>query len=202
MDDLALSLEDWGLSPHARGNRLDERAHVFGCGSIPARAGEPAAWLDAACSCGVYPRTRGGTRLGVFRQNGNWGLSPHARGNRQCRSTVEGRDRSIPARAGEPGRQSRQPVFLGVYPRTRGGTIIAEIRKRVTAGLSPHARGNRRLHGCLWCIRRSIPARAGEPLPNKSLINILCQRACTIYRSDRQPGIYLLLGLRSSIPNP
>ncbi len=36
-----------GLSPRARGNRLEERQDVFGEGSIPACAGEPGCASDS-----------------------------------------------------------------------------------------------------------------------------------------------------------
>ena len=152
--------------------------------TIPARAGEPSCggrpgewWRD-------YPRTSGGTVMGVFPFQAVRGLSPHERGNR-----VEGQHRdhqvgTIPARAGEPwvggcrGRQgwdyprtsggprssSSRSLTIWDYPRTSGGTRPRASSCARRPGLSPHERGNLRLHVRPVSGRGTIPARAGEPL--------------------------------------
>ena len=72
---------DDGLSPLARGNRLDGVSRLPRIGSIPARAGEP--FPTCACSGigSVYPRSRGGTATYATAMPVVLGLSPLARGN-------------------------------------------------------------------------------------------------------------------------
>ena len=55
------------------------------------------------------------------------------------------------------------PVSAQVYPRERGGTWRIFVPSTPLAGLSPRARGNRRLQLTLLEAARSIPASAGEP---------------------------------------
>ena len=52
-----------------------------------------------------------------------------------------------------------------VYPRTGGGTADYWRARQDEQGLSPHGRGNRPQHRLTRQCPRSIPARAGEPLP-------------------------------------
>ncbi|TXT36589.1 MAG: Uncharacterized protein FD135_4175, partial [Comamonadaceae bacterium] len=50
-----------GLSPLARGNRMNQPTALGLLGPIPARAGEPQAQSAQAAASGAYPRSRGGT---------------------------------------------------------------------------------------------------------------------------------------------
>ena len=175
-----------GLSPHARGNPGNAGITVRWVRSIPARAGQPAGGATWVRKGGVYPRTRGATARAAAEMSKRGGLSPHARGNQCLAGPTRPGPGSIPARAGQP------PSFRGsfsissVYPRTRGATMRTHWLIRCPCGLSPHARGNhprrrRRPHrhdrglspharGNPACSRRervprrSIPARAGQPL--------------------------------------
>ncbi len=92
----------WGLSPHARGNLSASNAWGSGLGSIPACAGEPLPHTPRLLVPRVYPRMRGGTWLVVGAVVTALGLSPHARGNRCCRTPEKLPSGSIPACAGEP----------------------------------------------------------------------------------------------------
>ena len=56
---------DWGLSPHIRGNRYVVRANASGPGSIPAHTGEPVQTELKSSIARVYPRTYGGTWVGM-----------------------------------------------------------------------------------------------------------------------------------------
>src|SRR5690606_8940127 len=115
-----------GLSPLARGNLAGLLVTMFGNRSIPARAGEPDGIGCDPHGIGVYPRSRGGTFTRSTIASFGLGLSPLARGNRR---RIDGRDPrpgSIPARAGEPLRWVLFRSWLGVYPRSRGGTGIKE----------------------------------------------------------------------------
>ena len=56
---------DLGLSPRVRGNRHFRVPADGPRGSIPARAGEPAAYLTSGTSYTVYPRACGGTFIAL-----------------------------------------------------------------------------------------------------------------------------------------
>ncbi len=153
-----------GLSPLARGNRRVSADFWAFTGSIPARAGEPAVEDVGLLFGRVYPRSRGGTHAAMAWSACSRGLSPLARGNH---SGVKGRQReqgSIPARAGEPSRQSMRLPTGRVYPRSRGGTFAQELAEGLLVGLSPLARGNPQQSPGSPPAWGSIPARAGEPL--------------------------------------
>ena len=106
----------------------------------------------------------GGTASGAHARQRKTGLSPRVRGNHDGRQHGEGRDRSIPACAGEP----RPPTSLSrvgaVYPRVCGGTRLHVHKLRHKGGLSPRVRGNRPGGKLLGFQVWSIPACAGEPL--------------------------------------
>ena len=177
-----------GLSPRVRGNHSGPRALGDDRGSIPARAGEPSLPQSLNRAGKVYPRACGGTELEIYadidttglspRVRGTartliiWlygGLSPRVRGNLVAGADVVDGGGSIPARAGEPSPLCRGMAPVTVYPRACGGTSQAGSRSGSRCGLSPRVRGNR-LEPVLprrW--RGSIPARAGEPLPNGPL---------------------------------
>ena len=142
-------------------------------GSIPARAGEPQNAGHRLHRDQVYPRACGGTK---------WLHS-------SLRWNYEG---SIPARAGEPLVHNASRVYPracggtagfggtvdGLSPRVRGNQPGPSPVNR--EGLSPRVRGNRqpspKRRGRRWvypracggtppCSGRTIPARAGEPVP-------------------------------------
>ena len=97
------------------------------------------------------------------------GLSPRVRGNRRRGRPGNGSNRSIPARAGEPGLVLGLFLRTRVYPRACGGTQRTPFRVRDLQGLSPRVRGN---PGGGFNGRRparSIPARAGEPVGHSNL---------------------------------
>ncbi len=113
---------------------------------------------------GVYPRACGGTGAGRTWFLGVEGLSPRVRGNPSATMCSCSRDRSIPARAGEPMRSDHRPSWSAVYPRACGGTVQADIWTSDVMGLSPRVRGNRPRRRSVFPGSGSIPARAGEPL--------------------------------------
>ena len=91
-----------GLSPRVRGNPGAVQVGPRRLGSIPARAGEPAA-RAGRCSRGrVYPRACGGTGKRSISCSRALGLSPRVRGNPMAPKRCAISDGSIPARAGEP----------------------------------------------------------------------------------------------------
>ena len=72
-----------GLSPRLRGNRHGSLRRRAGLGSIPAPAGEPPGFGEAAHLQLVYPRACGGTTAVPTLLPLLTGLSPRLRGNRQ-----------------------------------------------------------------------------------------------------------------------
>ena len=145
-------------------------------GSIPARAGEPRRLAVAACRVRVYPRACGGTGYLTWDPASQAGLSPRVRGNLQpplCQAIPQ---RSIPARAGEPPRTGRLTGQAGVYPRACGGTGRPPLKTWLNLGLSPRVRGNPLPPAGIPQSRRSIPARAGEPVSGGCWVS-----ACQVY---------------------
>ena len=104
----------------------------------------------------------------MLQRKGKWchrGLSPRVRGSLVqpgARSNLRG---SIPARAGEPLSAGTLNNAPQVYPRACGGATIRITARERAEGLSPRVRGSRSGSRRSWVCRRSIPARAGEPLP-------------------------------------
>ena len=111
-----------GLSPRMRGNpgRGKEVQRVER--SIPAYAGEPQHELGRVGACEVYPRVCGGTFYCLAHPAYDQGLSPRMRGNPNHPGPMQGRQRSIPAYAGEPQAVGLPSGVEEVYPRVCGGT--------------------------------------------------------------------------------
>ena len=111
----------------------------------------------------VYPRACGGTQLTNEFQRSAFGLSPRVRGNLWLPRPPACEDRSIPARAGEPGDLMSNLCYLWVYPRACGGTAFSGGVVVPDEGLSPRVRGNLDVAAEHDVLSGSIPARAGEP---------------------------------------
>ena len=152
-----------GLSPRVRGNLKTSKNQPPLCRSIPACAGEPRTPRRDEVAKRVYPRVCGGTCWNGRQRWTIGGLSPRVRGNPRRRRRPAGRQRSIPACAGEPPSGGRGARVSRVYPRVCGGTLRADRTRTVAAGLSPRVRGNRLFQRRLQHCGRSIPACAGEP---------------------------------------
>ena len=152
-----------GLSPPTRGNPIIKAVTRNLQRSIPAHAGEPLRQSVSYEVVSVYPRPRGGTPISapaLFRRGG---LSPPTRGNPVRIRPLLGRDRSIPAHAGEPILTPTRPRPPSVYPRPRGGTAGSPLLLPYPAGLSPPTRGNPPAFSARGPPIGSIPAHAGEP---------------------------------------
>ena len=153
-----------GLSPLARGNQvLPSKLQGFG-GPIPARAGQPLLWHPAQSWTRAYPRSRGATDQIALPPPPVQGLSPLARGNRDCQDRQRDGGGPIPARAGQPSGCATGPQGSGAYPRSRGATAGVASRLSWLPGLSPLARGNRALRQVAEIGKGPIPARAGQPV--------------------------------------
>ena len=131
-----------GLSPRVRGNRNPRQHHRPSAGSIPARAGEPERRSTVIDLFRVYPRACGGTYSIRRGRHGNAGLSPRVRGNRIMPLRDGTKERSIPARAGEPALRAGEVGDPRVYPRACGGTRPGPAVFALLYGLSPRVRGN------------------------------------------------------------
>ena len=156
-------IQDWGLSPRARGNLANRTLYLKGQGTIPACAGEPSQAPPCSTPPGDYPRVRGGT--GDAGHGFSWekGLSPRARGNRRGIGFMAILVGTIPACAGEPCRLRGRRAPAGDYPRVRGGTATSASPGPLVAGLSPRARGNHKIFLPGVPPLGTIPACAGEP---------------------------------------
>ena len=131
--------------------------------SIPAHAGQPISPRCERRFAWVYPRACGATiQLRAFPASA-MGLSPRMRGNlyRVLPETIA--KRSIPAHAGQPGILTGKSRNRSVYPRACGATGRPLIFLSPAIGLSPRMRGNQTNTASSSCIRRSIPAHAGQP---------------------------------------
>ena len=131
--------------------------------SIPACAGEPPPAGRPARGCAVYPRVCGGTRSSDLLMRLTPGLSPRVRGNPYAYNELAGRQRSIPACAGEPTASPCPACRTRVYPRVCGGTRWRPHPAASRKGLSPRVRGNPGSAGRPVAASGSIPACAGEP---------------------------------------
>ena len=154
---------DSGLSPLTRGNPN----HLFPIsvcqGPIPAHAGEPAMWRIYLSRLRAYPRSRGGTVTRIQKMVAVPGLSPLTRGNRRAAKGHSHAVGPIPAHAGEPLDVDTPRIVKRAYPRSRGGTNVAQMMTKVQEGLSPLTRGNRGEDAIGSAQRGPIPAHAGEP---------------------------------------
>ena len=190
-----------GLSPPVRGSR--QKLHILQmslqvyprpCGgafasqsmkvlvlrSIPARAGEPPTWSPGASRKRVYPRPCGGAVIAGRIDGALMGLSPPVRGSLHRRGSHPGDERSIPARAGEPGGCGQGQHQQQVYPRPCGGALDLSDVTFSYGGLSPPVRGSLAEHLAGHRLVRSIPARAGEPgrCPIRPSISGVYPRPC------------------------
>ena len=114
----------------------------------------------------VYPRVCGGNGRGTSRGSLRQGLSPRVRGKPSANMPATASDRSIPACAGETdfprvGRRVGQ-----VYPRVCGGNMLTSVRRGNEKGLSPRVRGKPELQRTGRLAMWSIPACAGETVPD------------------------------------
>ena len=150
-----------GLSPRVRGNPDREPADPCARRSIPACAGEPCRGYPMPAIRRVYPRVCGGTFFVEWGPKCRAGLSPRVRGNQAQGSDDNFEARSIPACAGEPGRQRRRRPRKRVYPRVCGGTPGQRSPKCQSTGLSPRVRGNPRAAQPKMPVNRVYPRVCG-----------------------------------------
>ncbi|ESJ68858.1 hypothetical protein CFSAN001078_03896 [Salmonella enterica subsp. enterica serovar Manhattan str. CFSAN001078] len=90
------------------------------------------------------------------------GLSPLARGTLDRWGQHRRTWRFIPAGAGNTALPLRIGCLLAVYPRWRGEHVVRTADAFEIVGLSPLARGTRKLHESQLPDERFIPAGAGN----------------------------------------
>ena len=150
-----------GPSPRERGS-LDhgERSGAYP-GTIPARAGEPAANTAPSTERRDHPRASGGAAAVTCAPFSAEGPSPRERGSlahyervHRGPGTIPARAGpsprgklldgygTIPARAGEPSRDRRRTIANRDHPRASGGAVIVRESGRYPLGPSPRERGS------------------------------------------------------------
>ena len=154
-----------GLSPRARGKQSLGGSGGVAARSIPACAGEARARRSDRQRAGVYPRVCGGSKVGAWPGLSAKGLSPRVRGKRLMVPRYAVGQRSIPACAGEAMAAKQRKKKQAVYPRVCGGSCRRRWSIGNTSGLSPRVRGKPTAVGRRRNLARSIPACAGEALP-------------------------------------
>ena len=153
-----------GLSPLARGTRLNGNRHGLSWRFIPAGAGNSRSILLALFRLAVYPRWRGELCIKTSVKNFAVGLSPLARGTRTRDAPRFVGTRFIPAGAGNSHHDARATRQGSVYPRWRGELYINEVNLWKLYGLSPLARGTPAKADAFTNGHRFIPAGAGNSI--------------------------------------
>ncbi len=153
-----------GLSPLARGTPIICFCTTVPRRFIPAGAGNTLRARVFADQRSVYPRWRGEHVTLPEYRNSPDGLSPLARGTLHIRWALLIGERFIPAGAGNTLNFAGSCYPCPVYPRWRGEHRFLVAATRLKAGLSPLARGTRRLFNFKRLKPRFIPAGAGNTL--------------------------------------
>ena len=156
----------WGPSPLTRGSRRADGAEVPLKRSIPAHAGQPSRAAAGSSCRWVHPRSRGAATSTREASSAVWGPSPLTRGSHTGQPGQQFSIRSIPAHAGQPMGVELTWAEYAVHPRSRGAAKALRMALQGAAGPSPLTRGSR-----IQCTQRtphhrSIPAHAGQPIPD------------------------------------
>ena len=165
------SLRSSGRSPRVRGSRIRKREIQLQKRSIPACAGEPVPQTPAAGVLGVDPRVCGGALFADGFLLGQSGRSPRVRGSQLPFGPSVPDTGSIPACAGEPSYTGITNPGSKVDPRVCGGARPGLISIINQSGRSPRVRGSPGIKTQSKNRKRSIPACAGEPLPDAEEID-------------------------------
>ncbi|OUH97683.1 hypothetical protein AZZ68_002651 [Klebsiella pneumoniae] len=110
----------------------------------------------------VYPRWRGEHSVHALLDPAAYGLSPLARGTPSGNVPGSTGRRFIPAGAGNTRSPHARHFIRAVYPRWRGEHLLHPPGVRGAVGLSPLARGTRRINSQVQRPPRFIPAGAGN----------------------------------------
>ena len=151
-----------GSSPLTRGKRRNGRRPRRVVGLIPAHAGKTGAYPQEAPPPAAHPRSRG-ENCGELIEYGDFpGSSPLTRGKLGESETVEVLFGLIPAHAGKTHWPTRELVYSGAHPRSRGENPLRTKECPAVYGSSPLTRGKLTRRGGCWNGPRLIPAHAGK----------------------------------------
>ena len=151
-----------GSSPHTRGTHgLPGRWRPH-ARFIPAYAGNAVSGAARSGLGPVHPRIRGERRRCSPNILPLRGSSPHTRGTPAIRATANGRQRFIPAYAGNAGAPVMSVIITAVHPRIRGERTNRSAPARINRGSSPHTRGTLTGPRPEPPLPRFIPAYAGN----------------------------------------
>ena len=151
-----------GLSPLARGTRRCHCRRRRDARFIPAGAGNTLCAECANDDGAVYPRWRREHFSERKGSPGRDGLSPLARGTPSGNVPGSTGRRFIPAGAGNTRSPHARHFIRAVYPRWRGEHCTIMGNSLPLDGLSPLARGTRRINSQVQRPPRFIPAGAGN----------------------------------------
>ncbi len=121
----------------------------------------------------VYPRWRGEHFINDSARRRVTGLSPLARGTRHRFISGASSSRFIPAGAGNTYCALLLDFYYSVYPRWRGEHLPTCCKYRISAGLSPLARGTRHSLVRERGSCRFIPAGAGNTCLDELSVYVL-----------------------------
>ncbi len=159
-----------GSSPQARGTRWWATGKEARSRFIPAGAGNTFTLKHFVSSMSVHPRRRGEHASPEATATCTRGSSPQARGTRPGPAAAAGRNRFIPAGAGNTDAWSIFMRRTSVHPRRRGEHDTDKRLMRISGGSSPQARGTQIADLAGYTPDRFIPAGAGNtPRPRTSV---------------------------------
>ena len=151
-----------GPSPRVQGTLDRCRPRKADLRSIPARAGNTATRTTRSRPATVHPRACREHRAIRSREGVNIGPSPRVQGTPIEMLDVPGRQRSIPARAGNTTKCSRWRQRRAVHPRACREHPRARALLLLLIGPSPRVQGTPQHLPSPVPAPRSIPARAGN----------------------------------------
>ena len=151
-----------GSSPRVRGTPQPGHTHDFVPRFIPACAGNSRQKGESQSQGAVHPRVCGELGVRLAHPIRAHGSSPRVRGTPEREGPKEGRDRFIPACAGNSSWSCRWIAGRPVHPRVCGELGTAERGNAAVTGSSPRVRGTPNYEWAVKERRRFIPACAGN----------------------------------------
>ncbi len=152
---------------------------------IPAHAGQTCSCHWLMCACADHPRTCGANQYDHFYEPARHGSSPHMRGKHVPVEYPQLPQRIIPAHAGQTLPSSFSTLLNADHPRTCGANTLNDTGGGFKSGSSPHMRGKPANVGGIVCIRRIIPAHAGQTMSCASRIQISADHPRTCGANER-----------------
>ena len=151
-----------GSSPRVRGTVVGTRCAAAIDRFIPACAGNGTPAAATAARAAVHPRVCGERIPGHSVVVASSGSSPRVRGTGQQSGAPAGRQRFIPACAGNGSTSFTTTAYSSVHPRVCGERKASSRDRVGSAGSSPRVRGTGGGPGRARLARRFIPACAGN----------------------------------------